>query len=84
MPGGAEPRDRLAELADWVARPDNPFFARAQVNRVWQHLMGRGLVDPGDDFRDSNPPSHPELLDALAQRLRRARLRPASLVVARS
>lgn len=61
-PGG----DRLSLLADWVARPDNPFFARAQANRVWQHLIGRGLVDPGDDFRDSNPPLSEELLAALA------------------
>ncbi len=57
--------DRLSLLADWVARSDNPFFARTQANRVWQHLVGRGIVDPGDDFRDSNPPSNPELLDAL-------------------
>jgi hypothetical protein len=59
--------DRLAALADWVAAPDNPFFARAQVNRVWLHLMGRGLVDPNDDFRATNPPSNPELLDWLAK-----------------
>jgi hypothetical protein len=58
--------DRLQALADWIARPDNPFFARAQVNRIWQHLLGRGIVDPGDDFRDSNPPANPELLEALA------------------
>jgi hypothetical protein len=59
--------DRLTALADWIARPDNPFFARAQVNRIWQHLLGRGIVDPGDDFRDSNPPVNPALLDALAR-----------------
>ena len=59
--------DRLAALADWVAAADNPFFARAQVNRVWLHLMGRGLVDPNDDFRATNPPSNPELLDHLAK-----------------
>src|SRR5262249_18496283 len=59
--------DRLRALADWVARPDNPFFARAQVNRVWHHLMGRGLVDPNDDFRASNPPVNGPLLDALAK-----------------
>ena len=47
--------DRLGALADWVARPDNPFFARTQVNRVWYHLMGRGIVEPNDDFRASNP-----------------------------
>jgi uncharacterized protein DUF1549/uncharacterized protein DUF1553 len=59
--------DRLAALAAWVASPSNPFFARAQVNRVWLHLMGRGLVDPNDDFRATNPPTNPELLDWLAR-----------------
>ncbi|MBA4065866.1 MAG: hypothetical protein C0501_19535 [Isosphaera sp.] len=59
--------DRLTALAEWVAAPDNPFFARAQVNRVWLHLMGRGLVDPNDDFRATNPPTNPELLDHLAK-----------------
>jgi hypothetical protein len=59
--------DRLQVLADWVARPDNPFFARAQVNRVWQHLLGRGIVDPNDDFRASNPPVNGPLLDALTR-----------------
>jgi hypothetical protein len=63
-PGDA---DRLVALADWVARPDNPFFARAQVNRVWGNLLGRALVEPNDDFRATNPPSHPELLDDLAR-----------------
>ncbi len=58
--------DRLTSLADWVASPDNPFFARAQANRIWLHLMGRGLVDPNDDFRVTNPPTNPELLDWLA------------------
>ena len=58
-------RDELLALADWL--PHSPMFARMQVNRVWFHLMGRGLVDPVDDFRASNPPSHPELLDALAK-----------------
>jgi hypothetical protein len=59
--------DRLTALADWVASPDNPFFARAQVNRIWLHLMGRGLVDPNDDFRATNPPTNPELLDYLVK-----------------
>ena len=54
------------ELAGWVTAKGNPFFARAAVNRVWGQLMGRGLVDPVDDFHDGNPPSHPELLDDLA------------------
>jgi hypothetical protein len=58
--------DRLLALADWVANPANPFFGRTQANRIWAHLMGRGLVDPVDDFRATNPPSHPALLDELA------------------
>jgi hypothetical protein len=66
-PEFAAAADRLQALADWVARPDNPFFARAQVNRVWFHLMGRGIVEPNDDFRASNPPSNGPLLDALAK-----------------
>jgi hypothetical protein len=55
------------ELAAWMTSPDNPFFARAAVNRVWAHLFGIGLIDPADDLREDNPPSHPELLDALAK-----------------
>jgi hypothetical protein len=53
-------------LADLVTRRDNPFFARAAVNRIWAKLMGAGLVEPVDGFSASNPPSHPELLDWLA------------------
>lgn len=53
-------------LADWITARDNPYFARAAVNRVWAELMGRGIVDPPDDFDAANPPSHPELLDKLA------------------
>jgi hypothetical protein len=59
-------QSRVEALAAWVTSPGNSLFARAQVNRIWYHLMGRGLVDPVDDFRATNPPSHPELLDALA------------------
>jgi hypothetical protein len=55
-----------AALAEWVTAKDNRLFARAAVNRVWGQFFGRGLVDPVDDFRDDNPPSHPELLDDLA------------------
>ena len=62
--------DWLESVADWIASTDNPFFARAQANRVWFHLMGRGLVEPIDDFRATNPPSHPELLDRLADDFR--------------
>jgi hypothetical protein len=58
------PRDALA---DWITSPDSPYFARAAVNRLWGQLFGVGLVDPVDDFRDDNPPSHPELLDELAR-----------------
>ncbi len=58
-----DPRD---ELVGWLGRPDNPFFARAVVNRYWKHFLGRGLVEPEDDMRASNPPTNPELLDALA------------------
>jgi hypothetical protein len=54
-------------LADWLAQPDNPFFAKALVNRYWKHFFGRGLVDPEDDMRVTNPASNPELLDALAK-----------------
>jgi hypothetical protein len=58
-------RDELLALADWL--PHSPMFARMQVNRVWFNLLGRGIVDPVDDFRASNPPAHPELLDQLAK-----------------
>ena len=48
-------------------KPENPFFAKVEVNRIWGHLLGRGIVEPVDDFRDSNPPSSAALLDALAE-----------------
>lgn len=59
--------DRREKLADWLTKSDNRYFAPSLVNRVWYHLMGRGIVEPVDDFRDTNPPSNPELLDALAK-----------------
>jgi hypothetical protein len=58
--------DRRVAFAAWLVNPKNPFFAKVGVNRIWAHVMGRGLVDPVDDFRDSNPAAHPELLDWLA------------------
>ena len=61
------PLDRRQYFADWLVSPDNPFFARAAVNRVWKHFMGRGLVEAVDDIRDANPPSNPELLTALTR-----------------
>lgn len=57
--------DRLKALAAWLTSPDNRRFAKAQTNRIWYHLMGRGLVVPVDDLRATNPASHPELLQAL-------------------
>jgi hypothetical protein len=60
-------KDRREVLADWLTGPNNPFFAKATVNRIWYHLVGRGIVDPVDDFRDSNPSANDELLDALAR-----------------
>jgi hypothetical protein len=58
--------DRRAAFADWLTAVDNPFFAKIVANRVWFHLMGRGIVDPVDDFRESNPSANDELLKALA------------------
>ncbi len=57
--------DRRESLARWLTGPENPFFARSLANRVWYHLIGRGIVEPVDDFRDSNPASNDELLDGL-------------------
>jgi hypothetical protein len=61
--------DRLRSLADWLTGPDNRLFARAQANRIWYHVMGRGLVEPVDDLRLTNPASHPELLERLTDEL---------------
>ena len=59
-------KDRRDLLASWLTKLDNPYFAKAFVNRVWYHLNGRGVVEPVDDFRDSNPSSNDPLLEALA------------------
>jgi hypothetical protein len=59
--------DQREALAAWMTAPDNPFFARNLVNRLWAHFLGRGLVEPVDDVRSTNPPTNPELLDALAK-----------------
>ncbi len=59
--------DHRIQLADWLASDGKQAFARATVNRIWQSMLGRGLVDPTDDLRDTNPPSHPELLHQLSQ-----------------
>ncbi|HUY31515.1 MAG TPA: DUF1549 and DUF1553 domain-containing protein [Pirellulales bacterium] len=61
---GDDPR---RELTRWITSRGNPYFARAAVNRIWEHFFGRGLVDPVDDMDESNPPSHPELFDEVAR-----------------
>ena len=73
--GGEEPDlkpgdDRRRVMAEWLASPRNPYFARNIANLVWAHFLGVGVVDPVDDVRVSNPPSNPELLDELLRRLR--------------
>ncbi len=62
--GRTDPRTKLV---DWMADPVNPYFARAVVNRYWAHFFGRGIVEPMDDQRLTNPPSNPELLDGLSE-----------------
>ncbi len=62
-----DPFDRRRKLAEWLTAPNNPFFARNLVNRFWGYFLGRGLVEPLDDMRATNPASNPELLDALAK-----------------
>ena len=72
---GAEPAElgegvsRRAALADWMTRRDNPFLARMIVNRLWAHYFGRGLVEPIDDIRATNPPTNPALMDFLTNNL---------------
>ena len=62
VPDGPRRRDALA---DWITSKDNPYFAKAMANRMWSYFMGKGIIDPVDDIRASNPPSNPALLDAL-------------------
>src|SRR5262249_56430829 len=61
--------DPRQKLVDWMVSKDNPYFARAVANRYWAHFFGRGIVDPIDDMRVTNPPTNPDLLDALAREL---------------
>lgn len=63
----APEEDPRHALVDWMAKPDNPFFSRVLVNRLWGHFLGRGIYHEVDDQRETNPPSNPELLDALAR-----------------
>jgi hypothetical protein len=57
-------------LVDWMSKPENPFFSKTMVNRLWGHFFARGLVHEIDDLRETNPPSNPELLEALAREFR--------------
>jgi hypothetical protein len=61
-------KDRRRVLAEWLASPQNPYFAKNLANMVWAHFLGKGIVDPVDDVRVSNPASNPELLDTLGQK----------------
>src|SRR5262249_27449614 len=63
----ASPQDRRHYFADWLTKPDNLFFGRALVNRVWRNFLGRGLVEAEDDLRQTNPPTNEELFDALVK-----------------
>jgi hypothetical protein len=70
MKGEIEPpasTDRRDPFLAWLTAKDNPFLAKVEANRIWSHLFGRGIVEPNDDFRESNPPSNAALLDALAK-----------------
>jgi hypothetical protein len=69
MPAASPPGDRRLLLARWLTSSENPWFARNLANRTWAHFLGRGLVEPVDDVRATNPPTNPELLDALARSL---------------
>jgi Protein of unknown function (DUF1553)/Protein of unknown function (DUF1549) len=62
-----DPTDRRAHFANWLTNPDNPYFAKALVNRIWKNFLGRGLVEAEDDLRETNPPTNRELFDALAK-----------------
>jgi hypothetical protein len=62
-------KDRRAVLADWITSPENPFFATSVANRVWAHFFGKGIVEPVDDIRVSNPASNPELFQQLGKKL---------------
>lgn len=57
-------------LVDWMVKPENPYFAKAYVNRMWGHFFGRGLINEVDDMRETNPASNPEILNALANEFR--------------
>jgi hypothetical protein len=68
-PADCKGRDRREVLAEWLTAPDNPYFAPSVANRVWAHFFGIGICEPVDDIRVSNPPSNPELMEALGKKL---------------
>ncbi len=68
-PADLQGRDRREVLAEWLTSPENPWFSKNIANRVWAHFMGKGIVDPPDDVRVSNPPVNPELFDTLGNKL---------------
>ncbi len=63
----AKDADRREEFVEWMTSKENPFFAKSMANRTWSYFFGRGIIDPVDDIRGSNPASNPELLDALTE-----------------
>ena len=65
IPAISADEDPRLKLADWMSDPANPYFAKSVVNRYWKHFFRRGLIEPEDDIRDTNPPTNPELLAAL-------------------
>ncbi len=77
VPKGA---DRRAAFAEWLTKPGNAFFAKSVANRVWFHLVGKGIVDPVDDFRESNPSANDELLDSLATEFTKSKFDLRALV----
>jgi hypothetical protein len=79
IPAAGAPENALDTLADWLTR-NNAQFSRNLANRVWFHLLGRGIVDPVDDFRESNPPSNPALLDTVTARFEATGMRLKPLV----
>lgn len=80
MPEASPTGNRRALLAEWMTSADNPWFARNLANRYWAHFMGRGLVEPVDDFRLANPPSNSTLLDGLAKHLTDNSFDPHALI----
>jgi hypothetical protein len=71
--GGEAPdvkgKDRRVVLAEWLTSPENPWFAKNLANRVWSHFLGAGIVDPPDDVRVTNPPTNPQLLEVMGQKM---------------